>query len=124
MKKLIVAGMVAAALGSAAIPASARSNVDVFVNIGPPPAPMVEVVPAPRMGFVWVPGFWEWRHGHHHWVKGHYVRHRPGYVYEPARWVDRGGHWYYTAAGWRAHDRDGDGVPNPYDRFPDNPYRR
>jgi hypothetical protein len=24
----------------------------------------------------------------------------------------------------RRHDRDGDGVPNRYDRSPDNPYRR
>ena len=101
MKKLIVAGMVAAALGGLAMPASARSNVDVFVNIGPPPAPVVEVVPAPRVGFAWVPGFWDWRHGRHHWVKGRYVRHRTGFVYEPARWVDRGGRWYYTAPGWR-----------------------
>lgn len=123
MKKLLVAGMVAAALGSASFAANARASVEVFVN-APPPAPLVEVVPAPRAGFVWVPGFWEWRHHHHYWVRGHYVRHRPGFVYEPARWVDRGGGWYYTAPGWRMHDRDGDGVPNRYDRYPDNPYRR
>ncbi|MGZ5035432.1 MAG: hypothetical protein ACXWGU_05690 [Usitatibacter sp.] len=122
MKKMIVAGMVAAALGSVSFAASARSAVEVFVNV-PPPAPIVEVVPAPRVGFVWVPGFWEWRHGHHHWVGGHYVRHRPGYVYEPARWVEQGGRWSYAAPGWRAHDRDGDGVPDRFDRAPNNPYR-
>lgn len=26
-------------------------------------------------------------------------------------------------AGYRGHDRDGDGVPNRYDRRPNNPYR-
>ena len=100
MKKMIVAGLVASVLGSAAVPAFARTHVEFFVNV-PPPAPVVEVVPAPRMGWVWLPGFWEWRHGRHVWVRGHYVRHRPGYVYEQARWVDRGGHWYYTAPYWR-----------------------
>jgi len=100
MKKLIVAGLVATALGSISIPAAARTNVEFFVNV-PPPAPVVEVVPGPRVGYVWVPGFWEWRHGRHVWVRGHYLRHRPGFVYEPARWVERGGHWYYTAPGWR-----------------------
>jgi hypothetical protein len=45
------------------------------------------------------------------------------YEYVPARWVAQEGHWYYHAPGWRSGDRDGDGVPNRYDRFPDNPYR-
>jgi hypothetical protein len=100
MKKLIVAALVASALGGVSLAASARTNVELFVNV-PPPAPVVEVMPAPRVGYAWVPGFWEWRHGRHVWVRGHYLRHRHGYVYEQARWVDRGGHWYYTAPYWR-----------------------
>jgi hypothetical protein len=104
MRKLIVAGMVAAALAGVSIPAAARSNVDLFVNIGPPP-PVVEVVAAPRVGFVWVPGFWEWRHGRHIWVGGHYIRHRHGFVYEPARWIERDGRWGYVRPGWRVASR-------------------
>ena len=105
MRKPIVAGMVAATLGSVSIPAAARTNVDLFVNIGPPPAPLVEIIPAPRVGFVWAPGFWEWRHGRHFWVAGHYVRHRPGFVYEPARWIERDGRWGYARPGWRVASR-------------------
>ena len=30
----------------------------------------------------------------------------------------------YRDSGDRPYDRDGDGVPNGYDRAPDNPYRR
>jgi hypothetical protein len=82
-----------------------------------------EVVPAPRVGWVWVPGYWDWRNNRHHWVAGHRVRHRPGYYYQPVRWVYRGDRYYYTRPGWR-HDRDGDGVPNRFDRAPDNPYYR
>jgi hypothetical protein len=123
MRKLIFGSLVAATLGSLALPAAARANVDLVLNFGPPPV-QYEVVPAPRYGFVWVPGYWDWRYGRHYWVAGHYVRHRPGYVFQPARWVDYGGRWYYHRPAWRAWDRDGDGVPNRYDRFPDNPYRR
>jgi hypothetical protein len=117
MRKLILGSLVAAALGSFALPAAARTNVDFFVNIGPPPV-YHEVVPAYRPGFVWVPGFWDWRYGRYYWVGGHYVRHRPGYYYEPVRWYYRGGR-YYRAGGWRDSDRDG--VPNRYDRAPYNP---
>ena len=120
MRKWILGSLVAAALGATAIPAAARTNVDFFVNIGPPPV-YREVVPAYRPGFVWVPGFWDWRYGRYHWVAGHFVRHRPGYYYDPVRWHYRGGR-YYRSGGWR--DRDGDGVPNRWDRAPHNPYWR
>ena len=117
MRKLIIGSLVAAALGSVAIPAAARTNVDFFVNIGPPPV-YHEVLPAPRHGFVWVPGYWDWRYSRYHWVAGHWIRHRPGYYYEPVRWHHRGGR-YYRSGGWRDADRDG--VPNRYDRAPYNP---
>jgi len=123
MKKLVVASLVAATFAGAAFPAAARTNVDLIVNVAPPPA-RYEVVPAPHAGFAWVPGYWEWRHGRHFWVGGHYLRHRPGYVYEPARWIEHDGRWHYANPVWRVHDRDGDGVPDRFDRHPDNPYRR
>src|SRR5688500_6623765 len=120
MRKLVLGSLVAAALGSLAFPAAARTHVDFFVNIAPPVA-YHEVLPAPRVGMVWVPGFWDWRHGRHYWVAGHWLRHRPGYYYEPVRWHYRDGR-YYRAGGWRDSDRDG--VPNRYDRAPRNPYYR
>jgi hypothetical protein len=68
-----------------------------------PPAPQVEVMPAPPGPltlWLWVPGGWEWRgqwvwarghwaprpHPHAIWVAGHWDRHDHGYV-----WVDS--HW-------------------------------
>lgn len=118
MRKLILGSLVAATLAGISIPAAARTNVDFYLNFGPPVAP-VEYVPAPRLGFVWVPGYWDWRGHHHYWVRGHWVRHRHGYVYEPVRWVHRDGRYYYYRAGWRDADRDG--VPNRYDRAPYDP---
>lgn len=118
MKKLILGSLVAATL--AAIPAAARTSVDFVVNVGPPPL-RYEYVPAPRVGYVWVPGYWDWRYGGYRWVRGHWSRHRAGHFYEPVRWVGYGGR-YYRQGGWRDADRDG--VPNRYDRAPYNPYWR
>ena len=121
MRKLIAGSLIAAALGSVALPAAARSEVDFYVGVAPP-APRYEVVPAPRAGWVWAPGYWEWRHHRHVWVAGHWVRARPGYVYAPARWAERDGRYYYDAPAWHRHrDSDGDGVPDRYDAAPYNP---
>jgi hypothetical protein len=87
-RKLILGSWVAALITGAALPAAAHAGVDLYVNVAPPPL-RYEVVPAPRMGWVWVPGYRDWRYHRHYWVPGHYVRHRPGYYYEPARWVYR-----------------------------------
>lgn len=114
IKKLIFGSFAAVGLASVAFPAAARTGVDLHLNFAPPVA-YHEVIPAPRAGWLWVPGYWEWRANHYHWVPGHYVRARPGYVYH-------GGHWYPAHGGYRDADRDG--VPNRYDRFPHNPYRR
>lgn len=121
-RKLILGSLIAAIIGSASLPSAARTNVDFYLNVAPPPL-RYEVVPAPRVGRVWVPGFWDWRYNRHYWVPGHYVRHRPGYYYQPARWAYRGDRYHYSRPGWR-HDRDGDGVPNRFDRAPGNPYYR
>ena len=121
-RKLILATLAAAIIAGASLPSMARTNVDFYVSVAPPP-PRYEIVPAPRVGWVWVPGFWDWRHGRYHWVRGHYVRHRPGYHYAPARWVLQDGRYHYARPAWR-HDRDGDGIPNRHDRAPYDPYYR
>lgn len=126
MKKLIVGSIAALTLSAAALPAAARGQVDFYVNVAPP-APVYEVAPAPRYGYVWAPGYWEWRGHRHFWVAGHWVRERPGYLYAPARWSDYGGRYYYEAPRWerRAYharrDSDGDGVPDRWDSAPYNP---
>jgi hypothetical protein len=121
-RKLMIGSLVALLIGGASLPSAAHGNVDFYVNVAPPPL-RYEVVPAPRLGWVWVPGYWDWRGNRYFWVPGHHMRHRHGYYYEPARWVARGDRYYYARPGWR-HDRDGDGVPNRFDRAPDDPRYR
>ena len=49
----------------------------VSLNFGPP-APVYEVVPAPRVGYIWAPGYWDYDHNRHVWRKGHWERERHG----------------------------------------------
>lgn len=72
-----------------------------------PPAPRYEVVPAHREGHVRVPGYWDWHDGRWYLERGRW--HREHYA------EYRGGRGY--------GDRDGDGVPNRFDAWPNNPYR-
>ena len=118
-KKLLLTAAIAGSLGSVVLPASAA----VVIVQTAPPAPLTEVVPAPRHGYVWVAGYWDWSHGKHHWVKGTWTRERTGYVYHQPVWEQREGHWEMNRGGWARGDRDHDGVPNAVDHHPDNPNR-
>lgn len=123
-RKLLVCILLAAGtIGAALTPRPSLAVVDVWVNIGPPPA-RVEVVPAPRPGWIWSPGYWEWRGNRHVWRNGVWVRERPGYAYQPHRWVERDGRYYLERGRWdRRRDSDGDGVPDRFDARPNNPNR-
>ncbi len=141
MRKTILAALLAASIGAFAVPAAA----EIYVNIAPP-APRHEVVPAPRAGYVWVPGYYDWRGNRHVWVRGNWQRQRHGYYWHPNRWTERDGRWWLEKGRWDRErfaehrgrgdrdrdgvpnrvdrDRDGDGVPNRLDRRPDNPNRQ
>ena len=108
-------------------PAAAQANLNISIG-APPPAPVYEVTPAPRAGYVWAPGYYRYEGNHYLWTKGRWMAERPGYHWTNDRW-EHGPHGYYHVPGrWdRAQayrDHDHDGVPNAYDRHPDNPYRR
>lgn len=121
MKKLLIAALLAGSLGSITAPAVSA----VVVVREAPPAVRAERVPAPRRGYVWAPGYWDWKHGKHVWQRGHWVRERRGYVYREPTWEERNGRWQMQRGGWDRHrrDRDGDGVPNRMDARPNNPNR-
>jgi hypothetical protein len=104
-KKILLSAIIAAAtIGAVATPLPSFAAVRVYVNIGPPP-PQVEIVPPPRYGYVWAPGYWDWRGHRHVWMQGHWIRERPGYMYQPHRWVERDGRWYLERGHWDHHGR-------------------
>ena len=148
-KTLLGAAMAAALMGFGA---AAQAQYTAIVSVAPP-APRAEVVPAPRTGWVWAPGHYEWRGNEYAWVEGHWMRERVGYEYREPRWVQRGdGSWILVGNNWEErraerearrearmhpdadfdrdgianrHDRDidGDGVRNRRDAYPYNPRR-
>ena len=124
-RKLLLGAIVASTF--AAIAPTAQAAVEVYVNT-PPPAVRYEVVPSARAGYVWAPGYWNWRNNRHVWAKGHWERERTGYFYHPHRWTERENRWYYERSRWDRNrpngDRDGDGVPNRLDSRPNDPTRR
>jgi hypothetical protein len=141
MRKLILGAMIASALVATSASKPVRANTDIYLDFGPP-AVRYEAIPAARVGYVWAPGYWDWRGSRHVWIRGHWVRERPGYVYYAPEWRYHEGRWRFRGERWDRgerhafhdrdrdgipnrydRDRDGDGVPNRYDRAPDNPYR-
>jgi hypothetical protein len=86
------------ALGAIAAPGLASAIV-VDVDVAPPPV-RVETVPPARVGYVWAPGYWEYRGREHVWVGGRYIRERRGYHWVPDRWEQRGPHWHREAGHW------------------------
>lgn len=123
LRKSLVIAMCVASLGSISVPMTASAEVAVYFNTAPPPV-RYEAVPAPRRGYVWVPGYWNAKHNKHVWQAGHWERERKGYHYRQPTWVQHDNRWQLDHGGWTKGDRDGDGVPNSADRAPDNPNRR
>jgi hypothetical protein len=83
-------------LGAIALPASAQIVGSLTVDIAPP-APRVEVIPAPRTGYTWAPGYYRWEEParSHVWVEGRYIESRPGHRWVADRWVERDRRYYY-----------------------------
>ncbi len=138
LKPTLIAAALATSL-SALAPTAAVAQSGYTVRIAPP-EPRVQVEPAPRRGYVWVPGYWNWNpeRARHRWVEGTWVRERPGYYYNQPQWVERDGRWVLNRGAWQRgmrdrdrdgvpnrmdRDRDGDGVPNRRDDAPNNPRR-
>ena len=80
-------------------PAVGFGAVIVDVDVAPP-APRLEALPPPRAGFVWAPGYWDWRGHNHVWVEGRWLPARSGYHWEADRWVQHGPHWHHEAGHW------------------------
>jgi hypothetical protein len=121
-RKLLLAALAASSVGFMPLPSSA--DVGIYLDTAPP-AVRHEVIPAPRRGYVWQPGYWDWRNGRHHWTKGYWVKERRGYYWHPSRWVNEGGRYHFVKGNWGREryamgDRDHDGVPNRFDRDKDN----
>jgi hypothetical protein len=97
-RKALLLGLCMAA-SAVTVPTIASAGVAIDIDIAPPPL-RVETVPPPRVGFVWAPGYWDYRGHDHVWVKGRWVGERHGYHWVADRWEQRGPHWHHEPGHW------------------------
>jgi hypothetical protein len=121
-RKSLLAVLCAASLGAVSLPMTASADTRIYFDSAPP-QPRHEVVPAPRKGYVWVPGYYDLKGKKHVWKAGHWEKSRKGYHYVEPRWTQADNRWELHRGGWNKGDKDGDGVPNKYDAKPNNPNR-
>ena len=81
--------------------AQGQSSVNIVISSAPP-APRFESVPAPRSGYVWAPGYWNWNGQRHVWNEGQWLRERSGNQYRRAEWVQENNRWRLNQGGWVA----------------------
>jgi len=101
LRALLVACVLAVGIGGCVVspPPRGRAGALVDIDVRPPP-PRVVVVPAPRRGYVWAPGYWRWNGRAHVWVDGQWLRERRGWRWEPAHWEERHGRWHFEEGHW------------------------
>jgi len=97
MRKLAIASLLAASTAIGSSLAAARTEVSVVVA---PPAPRYEVVPAPRHGYVWAPGYYAWSGHKHVWHSGRWMKERHGEHWVAHSWEQRGDRWYFHDGHW------------------------
>ena len=99
-RTIVLLALMACSMSACAVyepPRHHESRLDIVVA---PPAPRVVVVPEPRAGYVWAPGYWRWDGGQHVWIEGRWLPERRGYRWVPDRWDERGGRWYFEEGHW------------------------
>jgi WXXGXW repeat (2 copies) len=68
-------------------------------DVAPPPA-REERAPAPRDGYVWASGHWDWNGHAYSWVSGRYIYEHRGAHWVADRWDQVGSHWQRVAGHW------------------------
>jgi hypothetical protein len=83
--------------------ASADRGVELEIGVAPPPA-RVEVVPAPREGYVYDRGHYEWDGQQYQWREGRYIERREGHEWRPSVIEHHGDKWRFRAGHWDDED--------------------
>jgi len=76
---------------------------EITSNVAPPPVHVERV--APRDGYVWAPGYWEWNGRSYHWVSGTYLLEHRGAHWVADRWEQVGPLWQHVAGHWSIEAR-------------------
>ena len=101
MKIRSMLAALAMALGFFGVAATANADRIVEFEIGTAPPPeRVEVVPAPRPGYIYERGHYTVEGDRYVWVEGRFIREREGHHYEPYVLERHGERWHYRSGHW------------------------
>jgi hypothetical protein len=89
-------------LGAAAALAQAAVDINVAVNLAPPPIPVYDQPPLPADGYLWTPGYWAWDGMDYYWVPGTWVQPPvSGLLWTPGYWGwNDSGSYAWNAGYW------------------------
>ena len=78
------------------------AGVGLEVGFGPPAFRGEVAISSPGAGYVWVPGYYDWRNNDYFWIEGSWVLppHRGAHWVGP-RYDHRGRRHYYRPGHWR-----------------------
>jgi WXXGXW repeat (2 copies) len=86
-------------LGSGGFGTAAFAGTGNDADSAPPP-PRDERAPAPRDGYVWAPGYWEWNGHAYSWVSGRFMFEHHGAHWVADRWEQTGPRWQRVPGHW------------------------
>jgi WXXGXW repeat (2 copies) len=99
MKPFSKALLVTLCLGIGGIAGSTVAFAVGGPDTAPPPA-RDERAPAPRDGYVWAPGYWEWSGRAYSWVPGRFIFGHRGAHWVSDRWDQVGSQWEHVSGHW------------------------
>ena len=91
--------LIALCLNAGALGTFASAGAGVDADAAPPP-PREERAPAPRDGYVWAPGYWDWNGHAYSWVTGRFIFEHRGAHWVADRWEPAGSRWQHVSGHW------------------------
>jgi hypothetical protein len=89
-------------LSAASALSQAAVDINVSVNLAPPPIPVYDQPPLPAAGYLWTPGYWAWDGMDYYWVPGTWVQPPvDGMLWTPGYWGwNDNGSYVWNAGYW------------------------
>ncbi|HXO20987.1 MAG TPA: hypothetical protein VOA87_13815 [Thermoanaerobaculia bacterium] len=101
-KSVLILLLLGALMSGACYPYGYGYGVGVRVGFAPPPFRHEAVIVTPGPGYVWLPGYYDWRDSNYFWVEGRWEQPpRRGAIWVAPRYVRRHGTFYYHRGHWR-----------------------
>src|SRR5579862_3268181 len=105
LTSFLTALLLGAALSTPTVaPAQISVGVGLNITVAPPEIPVYVQPPLPAVGYMWIPGFWQWGDDGYFWVPGTWVAPpSAGLLWTPGYWGWNNGVFAWNAGYWGPH---------------------